>query len=350
MALWFMPLLGPWVGSALVAINWWNLRRKIYALCALAFIPCQFLALSWFIPEDAHVITTLIAAFTSWLVLLAAPQIWFVHKHHGTRFTKRRWLVPIGIGLIIGAAMPKITELLESLYASDQSTAPTHLASVSSRAQAVKELTVEEVAKTNSNLVYPLEVSWKQTSYLVFTSKNAVRGSAVVIATKGNDVYLATNWHVVGVPSDATDIKRTLVDNTNQIPFVVVTAPIENLDLAVIKITSDTLIGDYTIPTESLENIEVGQECVAIGNSLGMGISVTTGIVSRFDEAGSFVAIRTSAPISPGNSGGGLFRRKDGKLIGVTTAAAKADGAQNVNIALPIEYVKRLQGTEPTSN
>jgi len=246
--------------------------------------------------------------------------------------------------------MPKITELLESLYASDQSTAPTHLASVSSRAQAVKELTVEEVAKTNSNLVYPLEVSWKQTSYLVFTSKNAVRGSAVVIATKGNDVYLATNWHVVGVPSDATDIKRTLVDNTNQIPFVVVTAPIENLDLAVIKITSDTLIGDYTIPTESLENIEVGQECVAIGNSLGMGISVTTGIVSRFDEAGSFVAIRTSAPISPGNSGGGLFRRKDGKLIGVTTAAAKADGAQNVNIALPIEYVKRLQGTEPTSN
>lgn len=317
---------------------------------ALGFIPLELISSALLMPEDAHVLVPLIASFASWLLLVAAPQIRFIHKHHAGAYVRRRWLAPIGIGLILGALMPPLARYLESLYASAQSTAPTQLASVSSRAQAVKELTVEDVAKTNSTLVYPLEVSWKQTSYLVFTSKNAVRGSAVVIATKGNDVYLATNWHVVGVPSDATDIKRTLVDNTNQIPFVVVTAPIENLDLAVIKITSDTLIGDYTIPTESLENIEVGQECVAIGNSLGMGISVTTGIISRFDEAGSFIAIRTSAPISPGNSGGGLFRRKDGKLIGVTTAVAKADGAQNVNIALPIEYVKRLQGTEPTSN
>ncbi len=115
------------------------------------------------------------------------------------------------------------------------------------------------------------------------------------------------------------------------------------IDLALIKVMTAEPLQEITIPLARLDQIAVGQECVAIGNTLGFGISVTTGIVSKIDDMGGFTAIRTSAPISPGNSGGALFRRKDGALIGITSKTLNRDGAQVVNFAMPLDCIDKLE-------
>ncbi len=214
--------------------------------------------------------------------------------------------------------------------------------------QEVKELTVKEVVKAKSGLVLPVEIAWTETSLLIFTTKKSGGGSAVVIGTKGDTVFFVTNRHVIEVPQHSQNIERFVVDGDRRLQFSIVSELTNELDLAIIAVRASQQFGDNTIPTAEMGELSVGEECVAIGNALGLGISATTGIISRFDDVGPFVAIRTSAPISPGNSGGALFRRKDGKLLGITTASRIDEGAQNVNFVIPIEYLGRLKLLQPS--
>ena len=349
--LWFLPFLGTLVASFLIAFNWWNLQKRHLAIWALAFIPLVMVALSWLLPDNTPYLTYCLGSFSAWFIVVAAPQIWFVQKHYGTGYDRRRWLVPIGLGLIFQFAIPRIVGYLESPSEAVAPQPSEQLTSVAQNQQVAKELTVEEVVRAKSDLVVPLEVSWTETSLLIFSSKETRSGSAVVIGAKDNLVLFATNRHVVKVPDGADDIKRILVDGKNRLPFTLVTELTDELDLAVIQISLPDALKPFGISMAALTEIAVGEECVAIGNALGHGISVTTGIVSRLDanRDGSHFMIRTSAPISPGNSGGGLFRRKDGKLLGITTASRIDEGAQNVNFALPIEYVWKLKLLEPST-
>lgn len=218
-----------------------------------------------------------------------------------------------------------------------------------------KELTVEDVVKAKSGLVVPLEITWTETSLLIFTAKKSAKGSAVIIGTKGDTVLFATNRHVVEVPKNAENIERHVVNGDKRHPFTLASQLTDDLDLALITVRVLEQFSTNTIPSAALNDVVVGEECVAIGNTLGHGISVTTGIISKFDSMASFYAnahdslvlIRTSAPISPGNSGGALFRRKDGKLLGITTGHLK--GGQNVNFVLPVEYLWKLKLLESST-
>lgn len=84
-------------------------------------------------------------------------------------------------------------------------------------------------------------------------------------------------------------------------------------------------------------SLHVGQPVFAIGSPHGMELTISNGIVSGFREAGAGVKlIQTTAPISGGSSGGGLFD-DEGRLIGITTLVAK--DAQNLNFAVPAQYI-----------
>ena len=125
-------------------------------------------------------------------------------------------------------------------------------------------------------------------------------------------------------------------------PFEVVKLGRYDLDLAMLRIEYSDAKDQPPLNSVRLEDLKAGQECVAIGNALGQGISVTTGVISAFDEWEEGKYVRTSAPISSGNSGGGLFRTKDGALIGITTLGSGSDldkVIQNVNRAIPMDYV-----------
>lgn len=86
----------------------------------------------------------------------------------------------------------------------------------------------------------------------------------------------------------------------------------------------------------------VGQPVYAIGNPKGLELTMSDGLLSalRKDDAGRLILLQTSAAISGGSSGGGLFDDR-GALMGLTTLASKAD-TQNLNFAVPVDWVREL--------
>jgi len=89
--------------------------------------------------------------------------------------------------------------------------------------------------------------------------------------------------------------------------------------------------------------VAVGQNAFAIGNPKGLELTMSAGLVSslRRNDAGQLILIQTSAAISGGSSGGGLFDDQ-GRLIGLTTMIAAARSAQNLNFALPAGWITEL--------
>lgn len=94
--------------------------------------------------------------------------------------------------------------------------------------------------------------------------------------------------------------------------------------------------------------LAIGDRVHAIGNPLGLGVSVSSGLVSNLLTGDSAPIIVVSASLSPGSSGGGLFDDQ-GRLVGITTGTMVA--GQNTNIALPVEWLGDLaqRGTAPPS-
>ena len=118
----------------------------------------------------------------------------------------------------------------------------------------------------------------------------------------------------------------------------------EQTDLAVIKIDKKDLTAAELGDSDS---VQVGEFCMAIGNPLGLGSTVTDGIVSAVnrevtDEDGnSYTAIQTNAAINSGNSGGALVNSK-GQVIGINTLKVAGDGVEGVGFAIPINSTKSI--------
>jgi hypothetical protein len=89
--------------------------------------------------------------------------------------------------------------------------------------------------------------------------------------------------------------------------------------------------------------VAVGQNVFAIGNPKGLELTMSAGLVSslRRNPAGQLVLIQTSAAISGGSSGGGLFDDQ-GRLVGLTTIGSVTGDAQNLNFAIPVQWVSEL--------
>lgn len=150
----------------------------------------------------------------------------------------------------------------------------------------------------------------------------------------GSDGVIVTNNHVV---DGATSIMITFNDGSS-LPVDLKSVKTDVLtDLAVLKVDAKNLpaltIGDST-------KLREGDLVVAIGNSLGEGIRVTEGIVSRKDvtmqdENGQTLQglIETQAPINPGNSGGPLVNMA-GEVIGITNAKRVQTGVEGVGYAI----------------
>lgn len=161
-------------------------------------------------------------------------------------------------------------------------------------------------------------------------------GSGVIIDEQG---YVLTNAHVVekaskifvALPEKNKELEAKLIGMDNRI------------DLAVLKIVQQGTY-PYLLPAHS-DDLLLGESVIAIGNPLGLGHSITTGIVSstkrRIQIADNFssVFIQTDALINPGNSGGPLINI-NGELVGINTAIARQ--AQGIGFSIPINTAKRV--------
>ena len=208
-------------------------------------------------------------------------------------------------------------------------------------------------------------------------SSSTKSGSGVIIKIDGNTAYILTNFHVAYFSNAKLSNTKHYVmfyeDNymfnysDNYIASNAMQATyyggIKDYDLAILKLTNPRVKDAHqkgSIKATTYANqseVFAGQKCYAIGNSLGLGMSVTDGVVSMLDEAysveidGSEVYLhgtRFSALINGGNSGGGLFNI-NGQLIGIVDAKKSTYNqgsdvlpADGMHLALPVDMVRNV--------
>ena len=160
-------------------------------------------------------------------------------------------------------------------------------------------------------------------------------GSGFIISSDG---LIVTNNHVIG---GASTITIKFADGTEYDAKVVGADPLT--DIALLDIEGSNL---PTVAFGSSDAMRVGDEVIAMGNPLGLGGTVTTGIISAKDRninAGPFDEfLQTDAAINRGNSGGPLFNN-EGQVIGVNTAIFSPDGASaGIGFAVPSDLVSKI--------
>ena len=171
-------------------------------------------------------------------------------------------------------------------------------------------------------------------------------GSGIIIGKDDQYLYLATNYHVV---QNAKSLSVTFVDDKSA--EATVKGYVENNDIAVVTvklsdISDDTLNEIKEIQVGSSDDLTVGDPCVAIGNALGYGQSVTVGYISALNREISasdetVKVLQTDAAINPGNSGGALVNMQ-GELIGINTAKYSDTSVEGMGYALPISDVQDI--------
>jgi parallel beta-helix repeat protein len=163
------------------------------------------------------------------------------------------------------------------------------------------------------------------------TSDGEVLGTGFYISSDGK---VATNYHVV---ADAQIIRVKHEDGKMYTVQRVITHD-KQADLAILQ-TNNRRARPMTLGDS--DKVQRGQEICVIGSALGaLEGSVSTGVVSAVRTVGRLRMIQISAPISQGNSGSPVLNRR-GEVIGVATAALKE--GQNLNFAVPVNYLKRLR-------
>ena len=173
-------------------------------------------------------------------------------------------------------------------------------------------------------------------------------GSGIIIGENDTELLICTNNHVV---EDSDTLTVTFIDDESYEAQVKGTDK-EN-DLAVVAVKLDDISDDTRSKIKiakygDSDSLRVGEQVVAIGNALGYGQSVTTGIVSALNrditasEDGSEASattyqdlIQTDAAINPGNSGGALLNM-NGEVIGINSAKASESGVEGMGYAIPI--------------
>jgi len=158
-------------------------------------------------------------------------------------------------------------------------------------------------------------------------------GSGVLVDPSG---VIATNLHVVRGDSSAT----VTLANHDAYDDVEVVAVDARKDLVLLKVkafkAASIILGDS-------DDLAVGNAVYAIGTPRGLALTMTEGIVSSLRDSGDgYGVIQTSAAISPGSSGGGLFNDR-GELVGITSF--RINGGESLNFAVPVNYVRGMLGT-----
>ena len=170
------------------------------------------------------------------------------------------------------------------------------------------------------------------------TQESQSSGTGIIIGSNDSELLIVTNNHVV---EDATTLSVCFVDNRVCEAAVKGTDPDNDLAVIAVKLS---VIEDETIavirvaPIGDSDALKVGQQVVAIGNALGYGQSVTTGIVSALDrrvDTTDAIMIQTDAAINPGNSGGALLNM-NGEVIGINSAKFSSTDVEGMGYAIAL--------------
>lgn len=196
-----------------------------------------------------------------------------------------------------------------------------------------------------------------QTMFGTYQQDSESSGSGIIIGSNDKELLIVTNYHVVSSSNELSVVFSYDEDNENP---SLVSAKLKGYeaekDLAVISVSQEDITDEMrsqikiaTVGDSS--TLQLGQEVVAIGNALGYGQSVTTGIISALNREVSVSAedggtitnrlIQTDAAINPGNSGGALLNM-NGELIGINSVKVASSSVEGMGYAIPISDVKSI--------
>ena len=146
---------------------------------------------------------------------------------------------------------------------------------------------------------------------------------------------IATNYHVIEGAARGT---AKLVDRHRTSTIEGITAIDKTNDLALLKVTMQ---GIKSLSLADSDTVLIGETVFVAGNPMGLEGTISEGIISSRRDVNITERFQMTAPISPGSSGGPVLNRK-GKVIGVSVASYHGLAAQNLNFAIPSNYLKTL--------
>lgn len=180
-----------------------------------------------------------------------------------------------------------------------------------------------------------------------YTQDTSSCGSGIIIGENDDEYFIATNHHVI---EDSKELTVLFVDETEAPAYI--KGYDATIDVAVIAVAksgldSSTIMQIKVAELGNSDSLKIGEPAIAIGNALGYGQSVTTGVVSALhrdmtiDSMTYEDLIQTSAAINPGNSGGALLNVK-GEVIGINSSKVGGNTVEGMGFAIPISRVKDI--------
>ncbi len=265
----------------------------------------------------------------------------------------------LGASIVIGSCIgiPGVrSQILSKLDISSTPNEPIQSSSTSSSSDVnTQQISLNNYSETAIGVaqkvkpsIVGISVEYSVNSIFYRNSSTAeAEGSGVIISSDG---YILTNNHVVNSGSSsyyeiekANKVTVKLYNDDTEYEGKIVGTDSQT-DLAVIKIDKTGLTAAELGDSDS---VQVGEFSMAIGNALGLGDTVTSGIISAVNrevtdsDNNKYTAIQTDAAINSGNSGGALVNSK-GQVIGINTLKIAGNGVEGVGFAIPINSTKDI--------
>ncbi len=173
------------------------------------------------------------------------------------------------------------------------------------------------------------------------TSEADASGSGIIVGQNDTELLIVSNYHVIADSDELTvqfvegsEAKASIKGTDPDMDLAVIAVPIGEVDSSTLQEIAVATLGDS-------DSLTVGEPAIAIGNSLGYGQSVTTGVISALNRSiqlsdgtdGTF--IQTDAAINPGNSGGALLNMK-GEVVGINSNKIGGSAVEGMGYAIPI--------------
>ena len=294
-------------------------------------------------------------------------------KKQGSGYLKKA-LVAVSLGLFFGLfagiglyAVDAVTGMTgkDSAALTETESAPMEEAEVDTEIQAptdvptIKQsdsatMVVTDVTEVVKNVMpsivavnnhYTETMSWFGQS---MDSEADASGSGIIVGLNDSELLIVTNHHVVADTdkltvqfNEGSEAEAFIKGQDSKMDLAVIAVPVTELSDSVLEAIEVATLGDS-------DALEVGEPAIAIGNSLGYGQSVTTGVISALDRSISLSAnngyggdsvegtfIQTDAAINPGNSGGALLNIK-GEVIGINSYKIGGSAVEGMGYAIPI--------------
>jgi predicted Ser/Thr protein kinase len=212
----------------------------------------------------------------------------------------------------------------------------------STTASADRVFSAEELRDIYKGFVLEVRTTWKERKSKFGGEQSRHKGTGVLLFNDSDYGLVATTWSVMEPPEAMTSDYNCGVRFTHDKDFadcLVAARAKKDVDLALLVVKLEGKWTPHQFPIRPLDQIKEGEGCVAIGNAVGEGLSVTPGVIVRFDTVKGQTLIRTSEAVTAGYNGGPLILCRGGALVGIPTAQSRDTNGRNATFATPAQYL-----------